>query len=200
MKLLQFWYLFHGFVIRFWSFLTKKAINDVKKGSKRRHFGPKWRPKWHQNRSRGCPRGGFENQVEKKTPRCLKVSSSRSTSGPQNRHVCTLWCHFFDVFSSLFFDWFFNGFLVDFSTIFGLFFNDFSCFVRCLFEVVFLMIFYGIFDRSLDCVNLKIIEISLVFIGYFALGTFCRRSIFRQISCQFRDHFRIDFSSIFMTF
>ena len=66
-----------------------------------------------------------------------------------------------------------------FGSIWGLFFNDFSCFVRRLFEVVFLMIVYGIVDRSLNCVNLEIIEIPLVFIGYFALGTFCRRSIFR---------------------
>ena len=184
----------------FWQQMSSKWFKWRQKGSKKRHFGPNWRPKWHQNRSWGYPRGGFENQVEKRTPRGGKKSSSRSTSGPQNRHVCTFWRHFFDVFSRLFFDWFFNGFLVDFSTIFGLFFNDFSCFVRCLFEVVFLMIFYGIFDRSLNCVNPEIIEISLVFIGYFALGTFCRRSIFRQIFRQFRDHFRIDFSSIFMTF
>ena len=44
------------------------------------------------------------------------------------------------------------------------------------------------------------LEISLVFIGYFALGTFRRRSLFRWISYQFRYHFRIIFSSIFMTF
>jgi len=148
----------------------------------------------------GTPAEGSRTKSKKGRPGAGKGASSRSTSGPQNRHVCTFWRHFFHVFSRLFFDWFFNGFLVDFSTIFGLFFNDFSCFVRCFFEVVFLMIFYGIFDRSLNCVNPKIIEISLVFIGYFALGTFCRRSIFRQIFRQFRDHFRIDFSSIFMTF
>ena len=80
------------------------------------------------------------------------------------------------------------------------FFNDFLCFVYCLFEVVFLMFFYSFLGRSLNCANPKIIDFSLVLIGYFALGTFRRRSTFRSISCQFRANFRIDFSSIFMTF
>ena len=34
----------------------------------------------------------------------------------------------------------------------------------------------------------------------FALGTLRRRSILRSISCQFRDHFRIDFSIDFWSF
>ena len=134
----------------------------------------------------GTPAEGSRTKSKKRRPGVGKGSSSRSTSGPQNRHVCTFWRHFFYVFSRLFFDWFFNGFLVDFSTIFGLFFNDFSCFVRCFFEVVFLMIFYGIFDRSLDCVNLKIIEISLVFIPYFV----CIRHFLQTID------FYIDFLSM----
>ena len=48
------------------------------------------------------------------------------------------------------------------------FFNDFSCFCHYLFEAVFLMIVYSFLDRSLNCVNPEIIEISLVLIGYFA--------------------------------
>ncbi len=89
---------------------------------------------------------------------------------------------------------------MDFGSILSLFFHDFSCFFHCLFEAVFLMIFNSFLDRSLNCVNPEIIEISLVLISYFALGTFRRRSLFRSISYQFRYHFRIDFSSIFMTF
>ena len=66
-----------------------------------------------------------------------------------------------------------------FGFILGLFLDDFSCFFHCLFEAVFLMNFYSFLDRSLNCVNPKIIDFSLVLIGYFALGTFRRRSIFR---------------------
>ena len=66
-----------------------------------------------------------------------------------------------------------------FGSIWDLFLDDFSCFFHCLFEAVFLMIFYSFLDRSLNCVNPEIIEISLVLIGYFALGTIRRRSTFR---------------------
>ena len=62
------------------------------------------------------------------------------------------------------------------------------------------MNFYSFLDRSLNCGNPKIIEISLVLLHYFALGTFRRRPVFEAISNKFRDRFRIDFSSIFMTF
>ena len=89
---------------------------------------------------------------------------------------------------------------MDFDSILNSFFNDFSCFFHYLFEAVFLMIFYSFLDRSLNCVNPKIIEISLVLIHYFALGTSNRRSIFRLISDEFRDRFRIDFSLFFMIF
>ena len=103
---------------------------------------------------------------------------------------------------------FFTFFRIDFRKSFFLIlppflvvcFNDFSCFCRYLFEAVFLMNFYSFLDRSLNCVNPKIIEISLVLIHYFALGTFRRRSIFGPISYEFRDNFRIDFSLIFMIF
>ena len=89
---------------------------------------------------------------------------------------------------------------MDFGSILRLFFHDFSCFFHCLFEAVFLMNFNSFLDRYLNCANPEIIEISLALIGYFALGTFRRRSIFGPISDEFRDHFRIDFSLIFMTF
>ena len=68
---------------------------------------------------------------------------------------------------------------MDFDSILDRFFNDFSCFFHYLFEAVFLMIFYSFLDRSLNCVNPKIIDFSLVLMGYFAFGTFRRRSIFR---------------------
>ena len=77
-------------------------------------------------------------------------------------------------FASIF-EWMFHGFGLNFES----FFNDFSCFCHCLFEAVFLMMFYSFLDRSLNCVNLKIIDCSLVLIGYVALATFRRRSIFR---------------------
>ena len=38
-------------------------------GQQKRYFGLNRRPKWYQNRSWGYPRGGFENQVEKRTPK-----------------------------------------------------------------------------------------------------------------------------------
>ena len=95
---------------------------------------------------------------------------------------------------------FFDVFFLVFGSISAPFFDDFSCFVHCFFEAVFLIYFYSFLDRSLNSANHKIIEISFVLICYFALGTFRRRSIFRPISDEFRDRFRIDFSSIFMTF
>ena len=82
-------------------------------------------------------------------------------------------------FSSFFRIDFLMVFFMDFDSILDRFFNDFSCFFHYLFEAVFLMIFYSFLDRSLNCVNPKIIEISLVLIHYFALGTFRRRPIFR---------------------
>ena len=60
--------------------------------------------------------------------------------------------------------------------------------------------FYSFLDRSSNFANPKNIEISLVLLGYFALGTFRRRSIFGPISDEFRDHFHTDFSLIFTTF
>ena len=77
-------------------------------------------------------------------------------------------------------------FFMDFDSILDCFFNDFSCFFHYLFEAVFLMIFYSFLGRSLNCGNPKIIDFSLVLIGYFALGTFRRRSIFRKISDKFQ--------------
>ena len=71
-----------------------------------------------------------------------------------------------------------DGLLMDFGSILSLFFNEFSCFFHCLFEAVFLMNFNSFLDRSLNCVNPKIIDFSLVLIGYSALGTFRRRSLF----------------------
>ena len=85
-------------------------------------------------------------------------------------------------FSSFFRIDFLMVFFMDFDSILDRFFNDFSCFFHYLFEVVFLMIFYSFLDRSLNCVNPKIIEISLVLIHYFALGTFGRQSIVTSIS------------------
>ena len=85
-------------------------------------------------------------------------------------------------------------------SIWGLIFNDSSCFRSLPFRGCFFMIFYSFPDRALNCVNPEIIEIPLVLICYFALGTFRTRSIFRQISISCRVHFRIVFSSIFMIF
>ena len=58
------------------------------------------------------------------------------------------------------------------------------------------MFFSSFLDRSLNCVNPEIIEFSLVLIGYFALGTFRRRSLFRSISINFGTIF----ASIFHQF
>ena len=80
-----------------------------------------------------------------------------------------------------------------FGSILGLFFDDFSCFFHCLFEAVFLMIFYSFLGRSLNWANPKNLDFSLVFIGYFALGTFRRRSIFRKISDKFQTIFALIF-------
>ena len=66
-----------------------------------------------------------------------------------------------------------------FGSICGLFLKDFSCFFHCLFETVFLMVFIDFLNRSLNRVNSEIIEFSLALIGYLALGTFRRQSIFR---------------------
>ena len=68
---------------------------------------------------------------------------------------------------------------MDFGSILSLFFYDFSCFFHCLFEVVFLMNFNSFLDRSLNCVDPKNIDLSLVLIGYSTLGTFRRRPLFR---------------------
>ncbi len=87
-----------------------------------------------------------------------------------------------------------------FSLILALVLDGFSCFFHCLFEAVFLMIFLSFLDRSLNSANPQIIEFSLVLLGYFALGTFRRRSNFGPSSDEFRDHFHIDFPLIFMTF
>ena len=73
------------------------------------------------------------------------------------------------------------------------FFDDFSCFVHCLFEAVFLMFFYSFLGRSLNWANPKNLDFSLVFIGYFALGTFRRRSIFRKMSDKFQTIFASNF-------
>ena len=83
-----------------------------------------------------------------------------------------------------------------FGSIGDLFFNDLSCFVHCLFEAVFLMIVSSFLGRSLNWANPKNLDFSLVFICYFALGSFRRRSIFRKMSDKFREHFCIDFSSV----
>ena len=83
-----------------------------------------------------------------------------------------------------------------FGFILGLFWDDFSCFFHCLFEAVVLMIFYSFLGRSLNWANPKNLDLSLVSIGYFALGTFRRRSIFRKIS----DKFQIIFASNFHQF
>ena len=83
-----------------------------------------------------------------------------------------------------------------FGSILGQFFDDFSCFVHCLFEAVFLMILYSFLGRSLNWANPKNLHFSLVFIGYFALGTFHRRAIFRKIS----DKFLTIFASVFINF
>ena len=80
-----------------------------------------------------------------------------------------------------------------FGLILGQFVDEFSCFFHCLFEAVFLMILYSFLGRSLNWANPKNLDFSLVFIGYFALGTFRRRSIFRKIS----DKFQTSFASIF---
>ena len=69
------------------------------------------------------------------------------------------------------------------------FLDDFSCFFHGLFEAVFLMFFFSFLDRSLNSANPKIIEFSLVLLGYFALGTFHSGPICDEI----RDHFQIDF-------
>ena len=59
-----------------------------------------------------------------------------------------------------------------FGSILGLFLDDFSCFFNCLFEVVFLMIFYIVLGRSSNCTNPKIIDFSLAFHCFWALGIF----------------------------
>ena len=73
-----------------------------------------------------------------------------------------------------------------FGSILDPFVDDVSCFFHCLFETVFLMFFYSFLGRSLNRANPKNLDLSLVFIGYFALGTFRRRSIFRKISDKFQ--------------
>ena len=80
-----------------------------------------------------------------------------------------------------------------FGSMLGPFFNDFSCFVHCLFEAVFLMMFYSFLGRSLNWANPKNLELSLVFIGYFALGTFRRLSTFRKMSDKFQTIFASNF-------
>ena len=87
-----------------------------------------------------------------------------------------------------------------FGSILASFLDEFSCFFHGLFEAVFLMICLRFLDRSQTSANPKIIEISMVLLAYFALGTFHRRSIFGSICDEFQCHFRIDFSLIFMTF
>ena len=62
----------------------------------------------------------------------------------------------------------------------------FHVFVHCLFEAVFLMVLYSFLGRSLNWANPKNLDFSLVSIGYFALGTFRRRSIVRKISDKFQ--------------
>ena len=80
-----------------------------------------------------------------------------------------------------------------FGSILAPFIDDFSCFFHCLFETVFLMSFYSFLGRSLNWANPKNLDFSLVFIGYFALGTFRRRSIFRKISDTFQTIFALIF-------
>ena len=87
-----------------------------------------------------------------------------------------------------------------FGSILGGFLIDCSCFFHCRFEAFLKMFFIRFLDRSLNFANPKIIDFSLVLIHYFAVGTSNRRSNFRLISDEFRDRFRIDFSSICMTF
>ena len=70
-----------------------------------------------------------------------------------------------------------------FGLILGSCFDDlFYVFVIAFSRQFLLMIFYSFLGRSLNCANLKIIEISLVLIHYFALGTFGRQSIVTSIS------------------
>ena len=96
-------------------------------------------------------------------------------------------------FSSFFRIDFLMVFFMDFTSIFGRFFNDFSCFFHYLFEAVFLMIFYSFLGRSLNWANPKNLDFSLVFMRYFALGTFRRRAIFRKTSDKFQTIFALIF-------
>ena len=74
--------------------------------------------------------------------------------------------------SALFPHRFLEGFLMIFGSIFGHFFNDFSMFFASLFRGIFFTIFLFFSNWILSRANPKIIEISLVLIGYSALGTF----------------------------
>ena len=93
------------------------------------------------------------------------------------------------------FEWIFNGFGLYFGSVFEWFF----IYLLIAFLRLFFNVFYSCLDCFLNCVNPEIIEISLVLLGHFELDTFRRRSIFGQISDEFRYHFHIDFSLIFMT-
>ena len=76
----------------------------------------------------------------------------------------------------------FDVFFMCFCSLFGHLFDDFSMFFASLFRDHLLMIFLFFPNRFLNRANPKIIEISLVLIGYSALGTFRKRSIFQRFS------------------
>ena len=84
----------------------------------------------------------------------------------------------------------------------GVFQSCFDSFWLCFGMIVhvFFMFFFSFLDRSLNSANPKIIEMSSALLGYFALGTFSRRSIFGPISDEFRYYFHIGFLLMFMTF
>ena len=74
---------------------------------------------------------------------------------------------------------------MDFDSILDRFLDDFSCYFHYLFEVVFLMIFYRFLDRSLNCVNPKIIEIRWFFIVKMQIRFFAIDQILHRFSIRF---------------
>ena len=88
---------------------------------------------------------------------------------------------------------FLDGFLMVFGSIFDHFFDDFSMFFASLFRDHFFIIFLLFPNRFLNRANPKIIEIPSVLIGYNALDTFRKRSIFRRFSIPKSTYFCIIF-------
>ena len=146
------------------------------KGSRWAPKGRSLEPKWRQSEPKGALKTSQKNQYGD-----FYVSGS----GPgSEKH------RFWRVLENT---WFLNGFLMLFGLILGPFVDDFSYFFHCLFETVFLKMFYSFLGRSLNWANPKNLDFSLGFIGYFALGTFHRRAIFRKISDKFQTIFALIF-------